>query len=437
MASNYSELNKTYSAGYGQQLHPQPGAKPTTPLKGPYATNYINSLTANKGATSPTKVTTPQTQGGQAPLNPYNPSNGIIIPEQQQQQGAQQQNTPTSPTAPSTSNYDQAYQQYIQSLSPSTDVTNSKKAYNDFVAQRDGTLRTIGDQRIPMRFITGQQASVSDRAAIEGNRLQGDIGIAQEGYSQQQNQSKAQLDYQKSVLDEQNKNYQSEQDRAFKQSEFDYKKQQDTQNFSEDQRQFNVSNALAQQKVTGTGGTGAGGYTAGANPVVDSWAERINNGSAKITDIPASQAGLRNQVSVALTSMGNTADGKPTTTELGKAAMNTAQQLLAKFQSGGGNDAVGLNSLFNRIALPGTAKANFINDFNSLKSQLALEGVKYLKGQGAVSDAERALLAQATSKLSLKQSKAEFQKTLNDIITKLTGGSQQTENTYKGYTLPY
>lgn len=173
-------------------------------------------------------------------------------------------------------------------------------------------------------------------------------------------------------------------------------------------------------------GSGTGTYVAGANPVVDSWAERIQSGQNKITDIPASQAGLRNQVAVALNAMGNSPDGKPTTTELGKAALTSAKDLLEKFTdpNNPNNNAVGGSSLLNRIALPGTDRANFINDFNTLKAQLSLEGVKYLKGQGQVSDAERALLAQATSKLSLGQSEAEFKKTLDSIINKLNGTSE-------------
>lgn len=72
--------------------------------------------------------------------------------------------------------------------------------------------------------------------------------------------------------------------------------------------------------------------------------------------------------------------------------------------------------------IPGTARANFVTDFNALKSLLSLDGVRYLKGQGAVSDAERALLSQAVTKLNLSQSEAEFKSTLNSIIAKLDSG---------------
>lgn len=189
---------------------------------------------------------------------------------------------------------------------------------------------------------------------------------------------------------------------------------------------------------TNNSGLGGGKYNPGENPVVDSWAERIQNGTAKITEIPASQVALRNAVTVALQDMGNSPDGKPTTTELGKAALQTAKSLKAKFDSGTGTSAVGRSGVlgsFGYSLLPGTDRANFVTDFNSLKSQLALEGVKYLKGQGQVSDAERALLAQAVTKLNLAQSEAEFSTTLQGIIDKLEGNSQASVPVPSGFSV--
>ena len=187
-----------------------------------------------------------------------------------------------------------------------------------------------------------------------------------------------------------------------------------------------VSAAKAAGDIT-KGVAGAGGlttYTAGQNPTVDAWAERIQSGAAKITDIPASQTALRNQVTVALNAMGNSSEGKPTTTELGKAALQTARDLLTKFNTekakiGG---ALPVGGLIN-VTLPGTKARDFAIQFDTLKSQLSLDAVKYLKGQGAVSDAERALLASSVSALNRNQSKAEFERTLKAIVSKLEGSS--------------
>lgn len=191
-----------------------------------------------------------------------------------------------------------------------------------------------------------------------------------------------------------------------------------------------VNKQFAPTGGTGVGLTGPGGtYVPGVNPVVDAWAAQIWDGTKKITDIPAKESALRNAVVVALQANGNTLSGRPTVTELGKAARNTAQDLLNKFDLGKGTSAVGKSALlgsFGAALLPGTERADFVNTLESLKSQLALEGVKYLKGQGAVSDAERALLQKAVTKLNPNQSETEFRKTLEDIIARLDGEAVAT-----------
>ncbi len=178
--------------------------------------------------------------------------------------------------------------------------------------------------------------------------------------------------------------------------------------------------------------SGAGPYVIGANPTVDAWAQRIYDGNAKITDIPASEKGLRNAVTVALNANGNQANGKPTTSALGVQALATAKDLMDKFTQRKGTSAVGESRIFGgalAAGIPGTDASNLSNDFATLKSQLSLDAVKYLKGQGAVSDAERALLASAVTKLNLTQSEDEFKTTLQGIIDTLKDGQTSTTGT--------
>lgn len=171
----------------------------------------------------------------------------------------------------------------------------------------------------------------------------------------------------------------------------------------------------------GTGGTGA--YVPGANPVVDAWAQQVYSGQKQISDVPAA---LKNAVIVAVNSGGTQANGKPTTTPLGIQALATAKDLMNKFTTGKGTSAVGGSRLFGGAiagATPGTDASNFTNDYNTLISQLSLDGSKYLKGQGQISDSERALLAGAVTKLKLSQSEDEFKSTLQSIINSLSGNA--------------
>ncbi len=107
-------------------------------------------------------------------------------------------------------------------------------------------------------------------------------------------------------------------------------------------------------------------------------------------------------------------------------ALTSAEQLLEALNSNfGGLDRFSIprgNAPIGNIrgALPqlmaGQAGADFIINFDNLKSLLSLDNVKLLKGQGAVSDAERRLLADGSTKLNRRQSPAEFKKTLEDIV---------------------
>jgi len=109
-------------------------------------------------------------------------------------------------------------------------------------------------------------------------------------------------------------------------------------------------------------------------------------------------------------------------TELKASALTTANEILQAYQSTlqfGKSLPIGLNSIFGTI--PGTTARDFSVKFNNLKALLSLDNIKYLKGQGQISDAERLLLEQASSKLDRSLSWGEFGKTLNETIKILNG----------------
>lgn len=115
------------------------------------------------------------------------------------------------------------------------------------------------------------------------------------------------------------------------------------------------------------------------------------------------------------------------TSELQTQALTSAQDLLDKFTGSNGSAAVGKSRLFGLQYIPGTKTKDFEIQFNNLKSLLSLDNIKLLKGQGAVSDSERQLLADASSKLNLGQSEGEFKTALENIVKSLTGkGSLDT-----------
>jgi hypothetical protein len=124
-----------------------------------------------------------------------------------------------------------------------------------------------------------------------------------------------------------------------------------------------------------------------------------------------------------------------TTSELKTNALTSANALLEKFNAGRGTSAVGSSRLLYPFGtIPGTNAKDFEIQYNNLKSLLSLDNIKLLKGQGAVSDSERQLLANASAKLDLAQSEPEFKSALTDIVKSL-GGSGTTLPLGGGYTV--
>ncbi|MDD4601508.1 MAG: hypothetical protein PHQ46_10720 [Negativicutes bacterium] len=168
-------------------------------------------------------------------------------------------------------------------------------------------------------------------------------------------------------------------------------------------------------RITGTA-TGSSSNDAALNFYVD----MVKKDPTKISSVPAS---YKDKVATAITRSGEVT--KTTAADdLKQRALQTAQSLLTKLYNSDWNwNPVGKSSIMGLAKIPGTASADFAADFNSLKSQLSLDAVSLLKGQGAVSDAERDLLNKAVSKLSLNQSDQEFHDTLKGIITTLSASN--------------
>lgn len=137
--------------------------------------------------------------------------------------------------------------------------------------------------------------------------------------------------------------------------------------------------------------------------------------------------------------------GSSGTTPLKLEARNIAEDLLNKTKSGQGGFALGKTSIFG--TLPGTKSRDFVKNLDQVKSLLSLDNIKYLKGQGQVSDAERDLLQKASTQLGRDQSEEAFRQTLENIVqalggdvggmNNLTNGNTFAAPSGKSYTLPY
>lgn len=106
--------------------------------------------------------------------------------------------------------------------------------------------------------------------------------------------------------------------------------------------------------------------------------------------------------------------------EKAQTALEAARRLQKKITAGKGTYALGKSQWLTAGKIPsGTEAADLVADFDQLKGMLSLDAMKYLKGTGALSDADMKLLQGSASNLSRSLSEEEFKTTLTGIIGKL------------------
>ena len=175
--------------------------------------------------------------------------------------------------------------------------------------------------------------------------------------------------------------------------------------------------------------------------------EKYQNGQLSIDQYNAETARINAETARGKAGLDENGNPLPASSSaLEQQALTSAQDLLVKFDKGVGTSAVGKSGFLGSLGfglIPGTDRADFVAQFENFKANADLNNAKYLKGSGAVSDAERALLSNAT-KLSLKQSEPEFRKSLKaqivlmggttpvTLVNPVTGETQQVNATKAG-----
>lgn len=228
--------------------------------------------------------------------------------------------------------------------------------------------------------------------------------------------------------------------------EYDIKETKDGQLYSFDKRTG---------KMTPLGGGSGSGNGAGGgveDPTVQAWVQNIKNGVAKLSDVPNE---LSNAVSLGLSKAQNSPSAlKSEAIDSGKEILRQIEEEARKsgFTSAVGNKGFLSGNLFGLFGKKdeqgggaGTKRANFNQQFNNFSSLLQLDAAKYLKGQGAISESERQILANASANLSLGLKPDQFKKNLVQILTTLqnldaknagvsqAGGSLQDQVRNAGY----
>lgn len=201
--------------------------------------------------------------------------------------------------------------------------------------------------------------------------------------------------------------------------------------------------ATAPQKNDGTNPTGVTPTTlAGFPPDIQAAAQSIFDGKSKLNEYPSAK---RLQINQALSKIYTATGGN----ELAQGAYSAILLLEKHPGMAGAIGAKGPTSLFGVFSKPieGSQAAGFLKALDTLKANIKLVNIKYLKGTGALSDAEGKTLEDAGTSLDPALPEAQFKQELarvkaallkaNNIDT--SGGGTQIKVTAPNgsvYTFP-
>jgi len=162
---------------------------------------------------------------------------------------------------------------------------------------------------------------------------------------------------------------------------------------SEGQAMYNADGSIAAARAKTfapkDSGSSYSAYGSEANQVAKDWAAAIVEGRAKLSDIPASEKGLRSAVAAELSS--------PQITQAKRDELEANKTLVDDLLGGNIKAITGIPNISRFI--PGTKTQFDLNTLNQLRSILALENRQKLKGSGSISDFEARTLERAASRI--------------------------------------
>jgi len=171
---------------------------------------------------------------------------------------------------------------------------------------------------------------------------------------------------------------------------------------------------------TSAGGVGGATYTPGANTAVDSWIRLINNGTAKITNVPAA---LKNQVAMGL---GYAPEDAETVDKFVRDARDIVDRLLTTDIENVRN-AVGPVS--SKLPTVKGGSADVEADVARLRAILTKDNLKVMKGLGSMSNVEFANLQNIADSLVMSRGEKGFIDELKRVQKNLNPAAQQSSQT--------
>lgn len=312
--------------------------------------------------------------------------------------------------------YTKAFDDYINSLKPSDELTNAQTNLGQISNQ---IMRRGLDARRSYEALLGRDGGTvqgaRESAALDSrhsNSDLADLAIQQDAAANtvtalSGNQSaltaaqKARVEFAKSLLPETPEGF----------------------TLGKDQVRYDAEGNVVAGNA-GASDTGGLGYTPGADPTTDAWIKLVNGGQAKLTDVPEDyKAGVAQGLSA-------TPKGQ---TQGSKKAVSIIDELL-------GLDTNAIAGIPSILTVAGLSNQTAVNKAKQLQGILSLEGRNQLKGSGAISDFEFKVLEQAASALGIDSktgrsnlNNSDFKAALQDLKKELqttAGGIMPDEEDY-------
>ncbi len=351
----------------------------------------LNGILGKKNIFGDTRPTTPANlvspTGGTAPIATPPPAKTSYV-----NNVASQQNQPQQQSAPPNFNpntnfqvqgggqapnaYTSAFNQYIDSLKPSNEETGATKYLNDLVLQGKRDQEKALASGETTGFATGEAARVNRENAFGIDAATNAVNSFTASREANANIAKARADYEKSILPDKST------DTGF--------------SLSPGQKRYDSSGNLIASSPKDT--SGIGGFNGTLSPL----ALAVQNGTIALDKVPSAQ---RAQVAAELAQ-----SGLPGPREQ---ALGTSLDVVNSLLEQDTNAITGVGQ--NPLNFAGLTNQKALNLYGQLKGILSLENRQQLKGQGAISDFEFKVLADAASSLGRNLNNADFRSALEKI----------------------
>ena len=147
---------------------------------------------------------------------------------------------------------------FTSSLKPTKEEEDTDTQLGNIITSKELGIQKAEQTPIAQKFITGQSAGLEKSAALKSLPLQTRLANLQARRQSAADVLKAQLGFETSNIDRQTGLAESAASRSFQQQQADISQSQFGQTFGEGQRQFDVTNSLAQQQEDRLGKTKPG-----------------------------------------------------------------------------------------------------------------------------------------------------------------------------------